>query len=385
MSREDAERLLGGYAAGTLTPEEREALFAAALDDQELFNALAQEEPLRELLEEPAARAQLLRALDDAPVSWWRRAWRPALPLVAMAAITILMVITVQRDERRNEVEEAKVRIPAAATQPNALPRMFKLPPEKLRPVVALPQAPKLVTTPAAPLVAGKILSMPAPPPPPPPVRAEAPPPVQSQFGLQAGTGAVQQAGDAEGRGGGGGGTRPADAASESVRLVAPSFRAAQQVIAVADVLPASVRYSIVKRQDSGETAEVDPEQPVERTDTISLRLEPSQRGYLYVLHHDPAGDWHLIAGPSVQPGAPVLVPPTGSLPAGTGDRSEFLVVFSQVPQVIDLQALPEQARVPTTRVPNSSTRWMATGILRVATSFQPQQEFVFPVTLRYK
>ena len=55
MKREDIEKLLGGYTAGTLTPAEREALFAAALEDQQLFEMLAREEPLRELLQDPAA------------------------------------------------------------------------------------------------------------------------------------------------------------------------------------------------------------------------------------------------------------------------------------------------------------------------------------------
>jgi len=44
MSRDEVQKLLGGYATGTLTPEEQQALFAAALEDQELFDALAHEQ-----------------------------------------------------------------------------------------------------------------------------------------------------------------------------------------------------------------------------------------------------------------------------------------------------------------------------------------------------
>jgi len=94
MKREDIRKLLGGYATGTLTAEERQALFEAALEDQELFDALAKEEPLRELLEDPAARARLLAALDDSPLPsllgqalspanrlpWFRRLVGQALP-----------------------------------------------------------------------------------------------------------------------------------------------------------------------------------------------------------------------------------------------------------------------------------------------------------------
>ena len=44
MSPEDIKKLLGGYATGTLTTEEQQALFAAALEDQELFDSLAREQ-----------------------------------------------------------------------------------------------------------------------------------------------------------------------------------------------------------------------------------------------------------------------------------------------------------------------------------------------------
>ena len=67
MKPGDAEKLLGGYAAGTLTPEERQALFSAALEDQQLYDALVREEPLREVLADPAARAELLDALGIRP------------------------------------------------------------------------------------------------------------------------------------------------------------------------------------------------------------------------------------------------------------------------------------------------------------------------------
>ena len=44
MPQRDIEKLLGGYATDTLTEEERKELFAAALRDQSLFNALAEGE-----------------------------------------------------------------------------------------------------------------------------------------------------------------------------------------------------------------------------------------------------------------------------------------------------------------------------------------------------
>ena len=79
MSREEVQKLLGGYATGTLTAEEQQALFEAALEDQELFDTLAREQGLRDLLRDPPARAELLAALDE-------RHERPRRPLPGVAA-----------------------------------------------------------------------------------------------------------------------------------------------------------------------------------------------------------------------------------------------------------------------------------------------------------
>ncbi len=58
------EQILGGYATGTLTEEEKRQLFEAALDDQALFDALADEEGLRALLANPEARQRILDSLQ---------------------------------------------------------------------------------------------------------------------------------------------------------------------------------------------------------------------------------------------------------------------------------------------------------------------------------
>jgi hypothetical protein len=77
MTPREARLLLGGYATGTLTEAERRALFAAALEDQELFDTLADEEALRELLADPDVRSRLLAILTGParrpPIPFWRR------------------------------------------------------------------------------------------------------------------------------------------------------------------------------------------------------------------------------------------------------------------------------------------------------------------------
>ena len=65
MEPRDLEKLLGGYATNTLTNEERQALFDAALHDQTLFNTLADEQALKELLDHPQHRQVLLRSLQQ--------------------------------------------------------------------------------------------------------------------------------------------------------------------------------------------------------------------------------------------------------------------------------------------------------------------------------
>jgi hypothetical protein len=63
MRPDRVEHLLGGWAAGTLTADERALLMREAARDQQLFNALADEEALRDALADPAFRARLLDAL----------------------------------------------------------------------------------------------------------------------------------------------------------------------------------------------------------------------------------------------------------------------------------------------------------------------------------
>ena len=65
MSEHDLEKLLGGFAADTLTSEEKQALYTAALRDQQLFNALADEQALKELLSDPDVCRRLLTSLEQ--------------------------------------------------------------------------------------------------------------------------------------------------------------------------------------------------------------------------------------------------------------------------------------------------------------------------------
>jgi hypothetical protein len=107
MSPEDIKKLLGGYATGTLTTEEQQALFAAALEDQELFDALAREQSLRDLLRDPAARAELLSALEapaTRPVGFWQWLRRPVVVGLATAGVAAIAIVAVWQGTRMASV-----------------------------------------------------------------------------------------------------------------------------------------------------------------------------------------------------------------------------------------------------------------------------------------
>jgi hypothetical protein len=101
VTRDHIRRLVGGYATGTLSDAERKLLFEAALDDQELFDELAREQALKELLDEPGAREGLIAALGQPKPKrfvWWP--WAVA----ATAAAGVLVAITLMRPPVRQEI-----------------------------------------------------------------------------------------------------------------------------------------------------------------------------------------------------------------------------------------------------------------------------------------
>jgi hypothetical protein len=203
--------MLGGYATGTLTGEERRALFETALEDQQLFDALAQEQPLRDLLRDPAVKAQLLAALGEAPATWRQRAarwmWGHAVGLAAVACFVTLCGYMAR------QVHFTPPRVVVVATQPNRVDVNGSLPPEPARPrrIFDLESVNKAAAHPPAMLM----------PPPFKPTQGPAPPferafvvgrpeiprPLAATALVRAGPLAAGQLGQARGgRGGGGGG-----------------------------------------------------------------------------------------------------------------------------------------------------------------------------------
>ena len=98
MTQDEIRKLLGGYATNALSADERRILFQAALEDQELFNALQDEDNLRELLADPVTREQVRQVLE-APdrhmrrPSFWSRRWMFGVAIPAVAAVILIVVM----------------------------------------------------------------------------------------------------------------------------------------------------------------------------------------------------------------------------------------------------------------------------------------------------
>ncbi|HMS85474.1 MAG TPA: hypothetical protein PKD12_17665 [Nitrospira sp.] len=155
MSHE-LEKLLGGFAADTLTPEEKQQLFHAALRDQDLFNALADEQALKELLADPAVRRRLLQALQATRAErtggswfdWFRRptglAWAGGFSGAVLAVLlgTRIYQESLRQESQLTAKEEATV---PAASQP------VPAPPQQPSPPTNEPQATSEPTSPPSP------------------------------------------------------------------------------------------------------------------------------------------------------------------------------------------------------------------------------------------
>ena len=131
----DPKRLLGGYATDSLTEAERQALLKAALDDQKLFDALVEEEGLRELLADPAARQQVLEALErptrwQRALAWLRRAATVGDLLVVAAALAVAVAaLQVYRAASPSRSIPAATQPTTRALSQAVLHRLAALPP----------------------------------------------------------------------------------------------------------------------------------------------------------------------------------------------------------------------------------------------------------------
>jgi hypothetical protein len=382
MNRDDIQKLLGGYATGTLTPEEQEALFAAALDDQELFDQLAREQALRDLLRDPVAKAQVLAALDEVPLRWYQQLgrWmaRPAgMGLAAACFLAIAGYVGWQAGHPRQPLMVAEVKreaVPPAPVPapPEPQPKPAAAPPQPAKASRVVPQAvtrfeemgarggaaggvvggvpgaatrgtlgavtagaqttapaaPPLPSPPPASAVAEQVVVAPAPSAlagakPDAPAAVNAPLSARSLY-----FGSRQPEAD-----GAKGLARPTvqPTASEMAGAVRPMATGRVQLRQAA-AAPANlgVAWSVWRREPGGGFAKADAED-LRAGEAVQLRIVPNDSGFLSVMEGRPGqpGSRVLAANQRVER----LVPfETGALTADAPGPKEYTVLFSRQP-----------------------------------------------------
>jgi len=289
VTRDEVEKLLGGYATGTLTAQERKLLFEAALADQALFNELADEQALKELLDNPHARRRLLTALRaqaSRPSLLSRlRGWLmpPAVRAVAGGlAVAVLAVTTVTRlldiAPPPSEVTEDSYRTKSVdkmmAGKKEAAPKK----PARQEPMVALEKTAREADVKQNKDEGRRAAATPeaktAPAAQPPAMAPAAPPPAPL-------------------------------ARADVARSIVPSARALFYGVPVQRL---GLRYGIVPREEGP-----------------ALAVEVNQRGYLYAVARDAQGAAILVypaflvdpESALVEPGPRHFIPPLGALSAG--------------------------------------------------------------------
>jgi hypothetical protein len=158
VTRDDIRRLMGAYATGSLTDAERKVLFDAALDDQDLFDELAREQAVKQVIDEPGVRERLiagLPAVDSEPVAaagGWRKPLAWGLSAAFVLSMSIAAVVITRSTDTRQAFQKVATLdgasqpiAPAPVTiAPGAIPQSASAPPPTPARVAGAP-APPLV------------------------------------------------------------------------------------------------------------------------------------------------------------------------------------------------------------------------------------------------
>jgi len=437
MSREEIQKLLGGYATDTLSEEERRALFEASLEDQELFDAIAKEQALREVLQDPLARRQLIAALEPSQEPLRIRAWRwlrqPAA-LAAVASLATLLIVTGVVWRRlsppvKPEVLVAQVKPPATAAPPEPTQAPVKefqppVPKRKLSKPAPLPEPPDL----SAQQEMKKVLPPSAPPAPPPAsadtISAEARV-VREQTRTAKASAAPTRAGSSA-KGAAttspasavpapappppaplvSNATAPATTADLARQLYSqsskPTFSAAQGRLSAmreptlqrATARPPlarnlGVRYGLLLKGTNDEYSPVALNTVFHSGDAVRLRLEPNDSGYLYLFQRDATGGWRLASTQRVEKGQRCLLPASGALQYDQPGSKELLLVLSRQEDpslaALDTAALDALASNARANILKATVSSEESGYAVDTRAQASQQKVAFEITLEYR
>jgi hypothetical protein len=332
MTNDEIRTLLAGYATNTLSETEREALFEAALEDQELFDALNKEQPLKELLADPISRAQVRQALEKPPrAAWWSRGWTWTAAASAIAAAVLVVAVT--RSHAPEPSQQYAV-LPAAKPitgQPadklesgaKALPQ----PAAKPRARVALDSIGRQ-TVRARPAGAGnerkeepRSMAAPVAPPAPAPavlsasqqVQVESQAPSLSQVPSQS-RGSDTQAQSQQAVGGAMNSLRD----QKQTQAGQAQFNGAVAgALMRADIPP--VRYTLLKRDQDGTYQALSPGTGLIPGDAVRLTVTPTTSGYLSLSRQNIAGQWTRMF-PETGPGLSVSANASYTIPTSPID-----------------------------------------------------------------
>ena len=335
MSKEEIRKLLGGYATNTLSESERNALFEAALDDQELFDALQQEQALKNVLADPVARAEIRQALGQPRASrppWW--IWSGAIGAVAATVILAFVFWPHTNPVLQKQVQIAAVERQASPASPTApldalkelpqpsppardqrrpgAPRNKALNQKASAPAEAAQAAPQ-----ANAQAAAQAAPVPAPPPRiPAPVLAQTPSPLQQQG---AGTATLFQRGQAADQ-------------------LAASGTAGNRLA------PSSIVYSLVKQDAAGKDSAPIAGSDLKRGDLVRVRVRAEVPGRILLSRFNPTGEWQRIESVSAQPDSNYFLP--NDPIAVTGDVQKFRLTFEPgVPEAKKAQSFGQLAQ----------------------------------------
>ena len=346
MSREEIQKLLGGYATDTLSEAQRSALFEAALEDQELFDALAKEQALRDVLQDPAARQHLIVALGPARTPFAQRVWRrlrqPVVLAVAGGVAALLIVAGLLVRETRHVARQEAMVADAIGPSPPAAASPSAIAPFAARPVVARPSVVSRRPAPPRSIPLKKVA---------PPVNGgdlkqldrfadggprsataapAAPSPQAMATGAQSSNVETQRQ------------IVPAAPApvlslnGPNTSAVAGVFRAKA---AAAGTAGGAVAYTMLLKRADGTYAPAPSGTVLHAGDSVRLQIEPGENGYIYLLQFE-AGRWSLVERMPVQKGTRYQLPSMGGLQSEVPATLELLVKFStrELPEFANLQ-----------------------------------------------
>ncbi len=405
MNREEIQKILGGYATGTLTPEERQALFAAALDDQDLFDALGREQSLRDLLRDPGAKAELLAALGTPKGGgFWAWLHSPLVAGLAMACVAAVAVVSVWQGTQVKPLAPAPMivaelkspeKMKAPETKPlDAAPALRQdAPMRPKRESMVRRDATDAVTAATGKKEIAPTINAPAPPAPPPPA-----PPRGAALGTVTETVSVEPTSQAvsvsaqplakekltpEARAlfyGNGlaqaknalvppliGGSAGAQSAGASMRAATGKKDSA--------VSNLGVRVSILRGDvESAVTTLLDP------GESVRLKLTPNEDGFFYVAARE--GDvWKMLASGPAQRLKPFETPP---LPFTGSGQKQLYVMLSRQAQTLTPQSMAGMAGLKRANLMETLADQDRAMEVAAVQNSAPQQ-VVEPITLTYR